>query len=161
MKTPTFVALTLALAACGSQEANQEISNEQAPGAIQNAVVANVQQSLISSSEPPSTDEPKVVSKRTLIGEWINVGQKCIEPKGDEYVEGSNLKIQASSIGGFEWGCDLKPSIGADAKSYAGKQICMGDGVDETPTAIALELLPDGTLKLKDSNGVQTLRRCD
>lgn len=88
-------------------------------------------------------------------------GTKVRPPsKNGEYVEGSNLEIQKSSISGFEWSCDLKPAIVEGSTSYKGKQVCFGDGADDTPTAVSLDLLPDGKLRMKTGPDTQLLNRC-
>lgn len=126
-------------------------------GALGN-MLKNALNAQKNTSEPAKQQAPKPV----LLGEWMNVGQSCVVASPDaDYVEGANLRIETASISGFEWGCDLKPAIPAGATSYSGEQICYGDGADDTPTPIALELQPDGTLRMDDGNTSQTLRRCE
>ncbi len=109
-----------------------------------------------------TSSEKPVASQASLLGEWMNEGQTCITPSTDgEYVEGANLRIESASMHGFEWGCDLTPAIPAGATSYQGKQSCYGDVGDDAPTPVALTLLPDGKLQMKDANGTQTLFRCE
>lgn len=111
---------------------------------------------------PPETTPPTPsTTKLTMLGEWMTVGQQCVrQSRNGEYVEGSNLEIQKSSINGFEWWCDLKPALAEGSTSYKGKQVCFGDGAEDTPMAVSLDLLPDGKLKMKTEAGTEILRRC-
>ncbi len=133
-------------------------ASAQFSGLLKKALDAAQNASASAPQSLPASQAPA----RTLLGEWMNVDASCVAPSSNgEYVEGANLRIEKESIHGFEWGCDLQPAIAEGATSYNGQQVCYGDVGDGTPAPFSLALLPDGTLRMKDGNETQTLRRCD
>ncbi|MFM7028303.1 MAG: hypothetical protein ACKOXK_06470 [Chakrabartia sp.] len=99
----------------------------------------------------------------SLLGEWAE--QSCVkgdgDANGDGYPEeGANFSVTANGYSGFEWSCQINPKIQPGQTRYNGTAICYGDGQDEAPQKLSLDLLPDGRLRVKDSFATSIMRRC-
>lgn len=158
-KTHLALPLCMIIAACGilDDEKQDKADRLQSPAPTH----LPIQATAVSS---PSSALPPAVSQ-SLIGEWTELDRKCaVGPLGDGNGDGigddiANMEIRADGYGGYEWGCDLKPKVGA-ASTYNGKSICYSEGEASPPTRISFEIMADGKLKMTTPEGKTVMKRC-